>query len=132
MMSLGYVIAYVADVAATVDFHERAFGLTRRFVGPDGDYAEMDTGATTLAFAAASLARSNLAAAGGYTELDPAAPPVGVSITLLCDDVPAAVAKALAAGATLYVDTHRMPWGQTVAYLRDPDGLLVELATPVA
>jgi lactoylglutathione lyase len=131
MMSLGYVIAYVADVPATVEFYERAFGLARRFVGPDGDYAEMDTGATTLAFAAASLAHSNLAASGGYLELDPAAPPVGVSITLICDDVPAAVATAVAAGAVLSVDTHEMPWGQTVAYVRDPDGLLVELGTPV-
>lgn len=131
MMSLGYVIAYVADVPATVDFYERAFGLVRRFVGPDGDYAEMDTGATTLAFAGASLAHGNLASAGGYADLDPAAPPPGVTITLITSDVDAALAKAIAAGATPYVDAHRMPWGQTVAYVRDPDGVLVELGTPV-
>ena len=132
MMSMGYVIGYVADVEATVSFYERAFGLTRRFVGPDGDYAELDTGATTLAFAASTLAASNLAGAGGYAALDPSAPPPGVSITLVTDDVPGGLARAVTAGATPYVDVTEMPWGQTVAYVRDPDGILVELATPVA
>lgn len=130
-MELGYVILYVADVATSVDFYERAFGLTRRFVSPDGDYGELDTGATTLAMAAASLAASNLATAGGYAPLDPAAPPAGVSITLVATDVPSALRRALDAGAAPYVDVHDMPWGQTVAYVRDPDGVLVELATPM-
>ena len=49
-MKLGYVIVYVADVAATVAFYERAFSLKRRFVHESGQYAEMETGATALAF----------------------------------------------------------------------------------
>lgn len=130
-MELGYVILYTADVESSVAFYERAFGLTRRFVSPDGDYGELDTGATTLAMAAASLAAGNLASAGGYTSLDPTSPPPGVSLTLVCDDVPTALARALAAGATAYVDTHEMPWGQTVAYVTDLDGFLVEICTPM-
>ena len=55
-MQLGYTLVYVADVAATVDFYERAFGLARRFVHDSGSYAEMETGATALAFAAETLA----------------------------------------------------------------------------
>ena len=81
--------------------------------------------------AAASLAASNLADAGGYGELDPTAPPPGVSITLVTDDVAGAMNRAIDAGATPYVDVHEMPWGQTVAYVRDADGVLVELATPM-
>lgn len=130
-MELGYVILYVNDVASSVAFYERAFGLTRRFVSPEGDYGELDTGTTTLAMASASLAASNLASAGGYARLEPAAPPPGVSITLVTADVPSALRHALDAGATPYVDVHDMPWGQTVAYVRDPDGVLVELATPI-
>ena len=42
----------VLDEARSVAFYEDAFGLTRRFVHEAGMYAEMDTGATTLAFAA--------------------------------------------------------------------------------
>ena len=42
-MNLGYVIFYVADVAATAAFYEQAFGLTRRFTAESGQYIEMDT-----------------------------------------------------------------------------------------
>ena len=35
-MQLGYTLVYVADVAATVDFYEHAFGLARRFVHDSG------------------------------------------------------------------------------------------------
>ena len=35
-MRLGYVILYVPDVAAAVEFYERAFGLSRRFVHESG------------------------------------------------------------------------------------------------
>jgi lactoylglutathione lyase len=132
MLTLGYVIFYVADVARAVDFYERAFGMTPRFVSPENDYGELDTGSTTLAFAATTLAHANLADAGGFTELDPTNPPPGASITLLTTDVAAALATAIAAGATPYTDPVDKPWGQTVAYVRDLDGVLVELATPVA
>jgi catechol 2,3-dioxygenase-like lactoylglutathione lyase family enzyme len=54
---LGWVIAYVPDVEAAVAFYEKAFGLARRFVVDD--YGELDTGATTLAFAAEDLGRAN-------------------------------------------------------------------------
>ena len=54
-MKLGYVIVYVADVAASLAFYEAAFGLKRRMLTPEGDYGELDTGATTLAFAAQAL-----------------------------------------------------------------------------
>lgn len=130
-MHLGYVILYVADVESSVTFYERAFGLHRKFVSADGDYGELDTGATTLAMAAATLAASNLASAGGYAALDAGAPPPGVSLTLVTEDVPTALRRALDAGATPYVDTQEKPWGQTVAYVRDPEGVLVELATPM-
>ena len=54
-MRLGYVIHYVPDVAATVAFYEAAFGLERRFLHESGTYAEMETGATALAFASEAL-----------------------------------------------------------------------------
>lgn len=48
------------DVAKAVAFYEAAFGLARRFVHETGQYAEMETGSTRLAFASANLAKSNL------------------------------------------------------------------------
>ncbi|MGL4464109.1 MAG: VOC family protein [Planctomycetia bacterium] len=126
-MKLGYVILYVADVEKTLAFYEAAFGFTRRFLS-ENDYGELDTGATTLSFASVDLVRSN-----GVDFNDPRpthpAPPMEVAFTT--DDVPAAVARATAAGATLTAAPKQKPWGQTVAYVRDPNGFLVELCTPI-
>ena len=43
-----------------------------------------------------------------------------------------ALATALANGATLVKALEEKPWGQRVACVREPDGVLIELATPVA
>jgi lactoylglutathione lyase len=100
-------------------------------VTPEADYGELDTGSTTLAFATNTLAESNLGQSGGFTHLDPTAPPPGVAITLIADDVPSTVDAAIACGARAYVDPADKPWGQTVAYVLDPNGVLIEIATPV-
>jgi lactoylglutathione lyase len=50
-MKFGYTIIYVPDVTASLVFFEKAFGFTRRFLHESGDYGELETGATTLAFA---------------------------------------------------------------------------------
>ena len=59
-MKLGYTIVYVNDVAASLGFFERAFGLPRRFLHESGAYGEVETGATALGFAQHSTARGNL------------------------------------------------------------------------
>ncbi len=55
-----------------------------------------------------------------------------MEIALVTDDVSQAHRKAVAAGAVSIKDPMIKPWGQTVSYLRCPDGTLVELCTPVA
>ncbi len=128
-MKLGYVILYVPDVPAAVGFYERAFGLSQRMITECGNFAEMDTGATALAFVSeAMLEGENL----GFRPLRPEDAAPGAEIALLTPDVPAALERALAAGATLLKTPEDKPWGQTVAYVRDPHGFLVELCTPVA
>jgi len=130
-VSLGYTIFYVPDVGEALAFYNNAFGLATKLASPEGDYGELETGDTTLSFVSHELAHANLDDADGFTHLDPSAAPVGASITLVADDLDAAMATALAAGATCYVEPVRKPWGQTVTYLRDPNGVLIELATPV-
>lgn len=51
-MKFGYTIVYVPDVAASLAFFERAFGFPRRFLHESQTYGELDTGDTTLSFAA--------------------------------------------------------------------------------
>ena len=130
-MRFGYTIHYVEDVPATIAFFTAAFGIEPRFITPEADYGELQTGDTTLSFVCHELAQANLDAAGGFVGTSAADTPVGVSITLIADDVAAGVEAAIAAGATSYVDPIEKPWGQTVAYVRTPDGLLIEIATEV-
>ena len=127
----GYTIFYVEDVAATLRFFTKGFGMSQRFLTAEGDYGELDTGATTLAFASNTLARSNLDGAGGFTRLGEESTPPAVSITLLTNDVAGSIDAAMAAGARRYVDPIDKPWGQTVGYVLDPNGVLIEIATPV-
>ena len=128
-MKLGYTILYTPDVEASLAFFETAFGLQRRFLHEGGDYGELDTGATTLAFAAHSLGAAHLPK--GYIRAHESALPLGMEIALVTPDVPAALAQALAAGASEMKAPETMPWGQTVSWLRCPDGCLVELCTPM-
>ncbi len=129
--SLGYVILYVNDVATSLAFYEKAFGLARRFFHDDNGkaYGELETGATRLAFASLALAREHL-----KQEIVAAAPdktPLGVEIALTTPDVPALFKRAVDGGATVVSGPATKPWGQTVAYLRDNSGHLVELCTPM-
>jgi catechol 2,3-dioxygenase-like lactoylglutathione lyase family enzyme len=128
-MKLGYTILYVPDVAASLAFFERAFGLRRRFLHDSGTYGELDTGPTTLAFAAHALGDANFP--GGHVHADTSARPLGMEIGLVTDDVGAAHASALQAGARELRAPESRPWGQVVSWLRCPDGCLVELCTPL-
>ena len=128
-MKLGYTILYVPDIERAVSFYEDAFGLRRRFVHESGDYAEMETGQTVLAFASDALASSNFEA--DYRRADPEQPPAAFEITLVTDDVAGAFARATGAGAAPLVEPTEKPWGQTVSYVRDLNGVIVEVCTPV-
>jgi len=128
-MKLGYTIAYVADVAASLSFFEDAFGLPRRFLHESGDYGELETGATTLAFASLELGELNFQ--GGVLAASDSHKPLGMEIGLVTEDVAAAHARALAAGAVELKAPQVKPWGQTVSWVRCPAGILVELCTAV-
>ena len=127
-MKLGYVIIYVPDVSAAVAFYERAFGLSRRFVHESGQYAEMETGATALAFVEEGLARTN---GGTFAPNRPTGEAAGVEIALVSEDVPAAYAHAVAHGAVAKLEPATKPWGQVVSYVRDLNGVLVEICSAV-
>jgi lactoylglutathione lyase len=126
---LGWVIVYVPDVEEAVAFYERAFGLARRFVVESGEYGELDTGSTALAFASEALGGANFA--GGCQRPEPGAAPFNVEIVLVFDDVDAAYEHALASGCTSLAPPAHKPQGQDVAYVRDPFGTLVEIASPL-
>jgi lactoylglutathione lyase len=128
-MQLGWVIAYVDDPPTAAEFYERTFGLSSDFVGPGGAYAQLDTGPTKLAFASYELGEKNFP--GGVRRASADGQPPNVEITLVHEDVDAAYRAALDAGCDALAAPEDKPHGQRVAYVRDPFGTLVELATPM-
>ncbi len=128
-MKFAYTILYVNDVAQSVAFYEKAFGVTQRFVDETNQYGEIETGETTLAFASNDLAKANFAE--GLQENSLADPPAGFEVGFVTEDVLAAFSRAVEAGAIAFAQPKVKPWGQTVAYVRDLDGILVELCSPM-
>lgn len=129
MIKFAYTILYVSDVKRTAEFYSKTFDFEVRFIAPGDEYAELNSGTTTLSFAALPLANSNLR--DGFQESDLNAKPFGIELGFTTVDVPALVDKALAAGATLLEEPKEKPWGQVVAYVRDKDGFLIEICTPM-
>jgi len=128
-MKLAYTTLFVPSVDEALAFYEAAFGLRRRFVHESGQYAELDTGTTALAFAAHDLARTIVKTP--YRASARGEAPAGFELGLQTDDVPRAYERAVAAGAAPVSPPERMPWGQTVAYVRDREGVLIVLLTEI-
>jgi len=85
--------------------------------------------AASLAFADHALGHANFP--GGHVAAHSSEKPLGMEIALVTPDVPAAHEQALRHGATELAAPAARPWGQTVSYVRCPDGTLVELCTPI-
>jgi lactoylglutathione lyase len=128
-MKFGYTIVYSPNVGASLQFFDAAFGIKTRFFHESGDYGELETGATTLAFAAHSLGESHFPQ--GFVKASMSDQPLGMEIALVTADVVAAHGRALSAGASELCVPEQKPWGQTVSYVRCPDGTLVELCSPM-
>ena len=127
-MQFGYTIVYVPDVESAVTFYETAFGFQKRFNSDEWDYAELESGDTTLAFAA-----ENVADVLGFSIAPnrPDGAPAGIELAFVTEDVAEDFRRATNAGATPVTDPHQTPWGQTVSYVRDLNGVLVEICSPV-
>ncbi len=127
-MKLGYTILYVPNVTEAIAFYEKAFGLKRKFIHEGGDYGELDTGSTTLSFAGYDLVKMNEVS---FKKLSKNDDPPAIEIALVTENVEEAFATAIAAGATLLKKPTQKPWGQIVGYVRDNNGFLVEICSPV-
>lgn len=128
-MHLKYLILYVPDVTAAVEFYEKAFGLKRLFIHEGGDYAQLDTGSVALSFCSEELAESGIT--GGFRASRPSELPAGMEIGFETDDVAGDFARAVEAGAEAVTPPMEKPWGQKVSYVRDLNGFLIEICSPV-
>ncbi|WP_270087490.1 VOC family protein [Sphingobacterium sp. SYP-B4668] len=129
MIKFAYTILYVPDVTRSIQFYEQVFGFVRKFVTPEKDYAELDTGDTTIAFASHSLAQNNLSA--GYRASNIADRPFGIELGIVTDQVEDLIDKVWEHNGTIVEQPTQKPWGQTVAYVRDVNGFLIEICSPM-
>ena len=121
---IGQILIVVRDLARAVRFYRDTLGLPLKTVS--GDYLAVDgfegskhLGVWPLADAAQSCF--------GTTDWPAHIPIPQATIEFEVADVEAAVAELRAQGHVLIHGTRVEPWGQTIARLLGPEGLLVGL-----
>ncbi len=117
-----YVILIVEDMDRALRFYTDVLGL--RLGHRSGDYAQLDTGATRLGL----YTRGAMAKTLGMSLKPPAHDAPGFEIGFKVPDVGEAFAELVGRGASAVMPPTDRPWGQRTAYVRDPDGHLIELA----
>lgn len=127
-MKLGYTLFYVDDVEKTMMFYSKAFGLEIGFLHESKQYGEMATGETKLGFVHHETAMSH---GFSYEKMDLNKKPAAFEIGFVTKDVKSAFDKAVSHGAIPVHDPETKPWGQIVSYVRDCNGYLVEICSPM-
>ena len=124
LRSLDYTILIVEDLERSLRFYTEVLGIPLKHRAPD--YAQLATENTRLALYTRDAMSRTLGRP--LARPDPDAP--GCEIGFLVSDVAAAFETLTSLGAHPVQKPTQRPWGQRTAYLRDPDGHLIELAQP--
>jgi predicted enzyme related to lactoylglutathione lyase len=127
-MKFGYTIIYVKDIKQTVDFYQRAFGLSLKFYAESGKYAELSTGETILSFVAEDFIQEH-GMEFVTNRVDNVSP--GFQISFITENVAEAYEKAIKEGASKISPPKQVPWGQIVSQVKDNNGIVVEIGSPI-
>lgn len=127
-MKLGYTLLYVDDVENTLSFYAKAFGLEIGFMDGEKQYGEMVTGDTKLGFVHHETASSH---GFKYRKMSVSETSPAFEIGFVTNDVQAAYDKAVLHGALAVSKPATKPWGQTVSYVKDCNGFLIEICSPM-
>jgi lactoylglutathione lyase len=117
-----YVVLVVTDLDRALAFYCDVLGLPLGH--RSGPYAQLATGMTRVSL----YDRSAMAQTLGRELRSPATDAPGFELGFKVDDCDAAYDELVTAGASPAVPPTDRAWGQRTAYVRDPDGHLVELA----
>lgn len=129
MLYFAQTILYVEDVRKSLDFYKNIFGLDERLISGMEDYAEIESDTVALAFARKKFVNTHVKFK--YQDLNLDNPPPPFEIAFIVDNVDAVYQKAIDFGGTTLAAPFEKPWGQRVAYIRDPDGFLIEIGSKV-
>jgi predicted enzyme related to lactoylglutathione lyase len=114
---------FTADVPRLAGFYELVTGVAAAWATPD--FAEIRTSRGTVA-----IAGTRTLAAIGPGAAEPAANR-SVVIEFLADDVDAVYQRLAGVVGDVLNEPATMPWGNRSLLLRDPDGNLINVFTPV-
>jgi lactoylglutathione lyase len=117
-----YVILIVDDLDRALHFYTEVLGL--KLGHRSGEYAQLDTGATRLGL----YTRYAMADLVGVALRRPLEDTAAFELGFKVEDVDLAYAELVSEGAASVSEPVTRPWGQRTAYVRDPDGNLIELA----
>lgn len=121
MRSLDYVILYVADLDASIEFYGALLGLP------------VSTRSDTYAEFRLSNVKLGLYDRTALPELigRPAAGGGSAEILFLVEDVDAEAERLRGRGAEILAGPLDRPWGHRTLHLADPDGHVIELAQEI-
>jgi predicted enzyme related to lactoylglutathione lyase len=124
-MTARHVLTIVAvpDLDRAVRFYQAAFGWNKQVDTPV--YVELDAGKMRFGVYQRDGFAKNI---GRHPEPTGEGALVPVEIYLEVDELDRSVERALAAGARLLSPRSPRPWGDDVAYVADPDGIVIALA----
>jgi lactoylglutathione lyase len=119
--TVGYVILYVSDLIASIEFYRDVLRLPFKFA--DAGYAEFDTGGTRFALYERRRAE--------WLTGRPVAPGPAAEVVFVVEDVDTEAAEVASRGAAILSGPADRPWGHRTVHLADPDGFIVELAQEI-
>jgi len=125
MQRKAFPVLYVSNVRRSVEFYA-LLGYEVRYQFPlEGDphYVGLERGDSSLGIADSSWPEATLGITVGTAPR--------FELFVYVDDVEAEVAVFRAAGHPVLQEPATMPWGERQAYLADPEGNPVALATPI-
>ncbi len=127
-MKLANTRLLVKDFPTSFLFYRDTLGLAPTFGGADDVYADLDTGGASLA-----LFQSELMEAAVGPDAAPADGRDKAALVFEVADVDEAVGALQAKGVVFLTPPQDRPdWGIRTAHLRDPEGNLIEMYSPLA
>lgn len=117
-----YIVLIVEDLDRALEFYIDILGLTLKHRAEA--FAQLETGATRLAL----FTREAMSVTLGMDLKAPDENAPGFELGFKVDDVDDAFRQLRESGAPEVIAPVDRPWGQRTAYVRDPDGHLIELA----
>ncbi|CAM5611263.1 VOC family protein [Bacillus safensis] len=125
-MKMKYTILYVNDVESSIHFYQQVLGFPIKLRVES--YVEFDTGDVTLSI----NSRQDVKEALGLPVPEANQASHTFEIGFVVDDVEQTIASMKEKGVSIIKEPAKKPWGQTVAYVSDPDGHFIEICDAVS